>query len=85
MLGIALKQNGDLDAAIPELKEAIRLDPTTPGPYNTLGQILRIKGDKEGSEEAFRTGTRLIRAKDAQLADSLEQGMRGGAMPQAMH
>jgi Flp pilus assembly protein TadD len=78
MLGILLKQTGQLDAAISELKEAIRLDPTTPGPFNTLGQILRMKGDKQGSEEAFATGTRLKREEESKLANTLEQGMRGG-------
>jgi Flp pilus assembly protein TadD len=84
MLAITLKQNGDLDAAIPELREAIRLDPTTPGPYNTLGQILRIKGDKAASDEAFATGARLKREKDAELANNLEQGMRGGVFPKPL-
>jgi hypothetical protein len=46
-----------------------------------LGQILRIKGDKQGSEEAFATGARLKREADAQLANTLEQGMRGGTFP----
>jgi len=78
MLGIVLKQSDDLDGAIPELKEAIRLDPSTPGPYNTLGQIYRLKGDKQDSEEAFATGSRLKREKESQLANTLEQGMRGG-------
>lgn len=80
-LGIALRQSGDLDAAMAELREAIRLDPTTPGPYNSLGQILRIKGDKQGSQEAFAAGARLKREADAQLSNTLEQGMRGGTMP----
>jgi Flp pilus assembly protein TadD len=84
MLAITLKQSGDLDAAIPELREAIRLDPTTPGPYNTLGQILRIKGDKTASDEAFATGARLKREKDAELANNLEQGMRGGIFPKPL-
>jgi Flp pilus assembly protein TadD len=76
MLGILLKETGDLDGAVPELKEAIRLDPTTPGPYNTLGQILRIKGDKVASEEMFATGARLKREKESMLSSTLEQGMR---------
>lgn len=84
MLGIALKQAGDYDGAITELKESIRLDPTTPGPYNTMGQILRIKGDKPGSEQAFATGARLKREKESQLANTLDQGMRGGTMPKAI-
>jgi len=80
MLGIALKQASDYEKAIAELKEAIRLDPSTPGPYNTLGQILRIKGDKAGSEEMFATGARLKREKESQLANTLDQGMRGGTI-----
>jgi len=78
MLGVALKETGDLDGALAELRESVRLDPSTPGPYNTMGQILRIKGDKEGSQQAFATGAQLAKAKDAQLANTLEQGMRGG-------
>jgi tetratricopeptide (TPR) repeat protein len=84
MLGITLKQSGNLDAAVPELKEAIRLDPSTPGPYNTLGQIFRIKGNKTASEEAFAAGARLKKEKDAELANSLEQGMRGGVFPKPL-
>jgi tetratricopeptide (TPR) repeat protein len=84
MLGIVLKQTGDLDSALPELKEAIRLDPSTPGPFNTLGQILRVKGDKQGSAEAFATGARLKREKEGQLANALEQGMRGGTFPKPL-
>jgi Flp pilus assembly protein TadD len=84
MLGIVLKQSSDLDAALPELREAIRLDPSTPGPFNTLGQILRIKGDKQASEEAFATGARLKREKEDQLANTLEQGMRGGSFPKPL-
>ena len=32
---------------------AIRLTPADPGPYNTLGQVLRLKGDEAGSRAAF--------------------------------
>ena len=78
MLGIALKQNGDSDGALAELRESIRLDPSSPGPYNTIGQILRLKGDKEGSAQAFATGARLKQDKESQLSATLEQGMRSG-------
>jgi Flp pilus assembly protein TadD len=84
MLGIALKQSGDLDGAVEELKASIKLDPSTPGPFNTLGQILRIKGDKAGSEQAFAQGSKLKADKDKQLANSLDQGMRGGIMPKPL-
>ncbi len=79
MLGIALKQSGDLDGALAELRESVKLDPNTPGPFNTIGQILRVKGDKQGSDEAFATGARIKRENEAQLANTLEQGMRGGS------
>jgi protein O-GlcNAc transferase len=78
MLGIALKQSGDLDGAMAELKESVRLDPSTPGPYNTMGQILRMKGEKQASEAAFATGARLKKERESELANTLEQGMRGG-------
>jgi protein O-GlcNAc transferase len=84
MLGIGLRETADLDGALAELRESTRLDPSTPGPYNTIGQILRIKGDKAGSEEAFATGAKLKNAKDKLLSNSLEQGMRGGVMPAPM-
>jgi cytochrome c-type biogenesis protein CcmH/NrfG len=67
-----------------ELKESIRLNPNTPGPFNTIGQILRQKGDLEGSKQAFSTGARLNEEKNAQLANSLEQGMRGGIAPKPL-
>jgi protein O-GlcNAc transferase len=81
MLGIALKETGSFDEAIAELREAIQLDPSTPGPFNTLGQILRRKGDQRGSAEAFATGARLKKEKDSDLANNLDQGMRGGETP----
>lgn len=84
MLGIALKEGGDLDGALAELRESVKLDASTPGPYNTIGQILRMKGDKRGSEEAFATGTRIKRENESELANTLEQGMRGGTMMKPM-
>ncbi len=84
MLGIVLKQTGDLDGALPELHDSIRLDPSTPGPFNTRGQILRIKGDQQGNAEAFAKGAWLKREKEGQLANTLEQGMRGGTVPKPL-
>jgi Flp pilus assembly protein TadD len=76
MLGTTLKQSGKAEEAIPELREAIRLDPSTPGPYNTLGQILRTKGDKKGSEELFAKAAKMKKDREATLSNALEQGMR---------
>jgi Flp pilus assembly protein TadD len=78
---ITLKQSGDLEGAMAALNEAIHLDPTTPGPFNTLGQILKIKGDQEGSERAFAAGAQLRKDREGELSKALEQGMRGGTFP----
>jgi Flp pilus assembly protein TadD len=51
-----LKQKGDLSGAESALREAIRLRPDDPGPFNTLGQLLRQKGDIPGSKAAFAEG-----------------------------
>ena len=66
MLGTALKQQGELDAAAKALREAIRLDPTTPGPYNLLGQILRQQGDLPASKAMFAEGARVKKLREAQ-------------------
>jgi hypothetical protein len=42
----------------------------------SLGQILRIEGDKKGSEELFSTAARLKSEKEAQLSNMLEQGIQ---------
>ena len=56
---------GQLDDAVPALKSAIRLNPDTPGPFTLLGQILRAKGDAEGSRQAFAEAARIKKRKRA--------------------
>ena len=73
MLGTALKQKGDTTEAAKALREAIRLDPENPGPHNTLGQLLRITGDTEGSKAAFAEGARVKAKKEAALAETLKK------------
>jgi tetratricopeptide (TPR) repeat protein len=58
-LGIALRDKGDLDGAIAEYREAIRLDAQSASvPYN-LGSALLAKGDLGGAIAAFREAIRL--------------------------
>ncbi len=71
MLGTALKQKGDLDGSAAALREAIRLDSSDPGPYNTLAQVLRLQGDIEGSKQAFAEGALKKSKKEAEQADIL--------------
>ena len=73
MLGTALNQQGDLEHAEPALRTAIRLDPGNPGPYNTLGQLLRKKGDAEGSRQAFAEGSRAKEKKEMELGKMLQK------------
>ena len=58
-----MKQQGDAEAAETALRTAIRFDPANPGPYNTLGQLLRQKGDVEGSRKAFEEGAKAKQKK----------------------
>jgi len=51
----------------------VRLRPEDPGPYNTLGQTLRMTGDLEGSKAAFAQGARVKAAKEAQLTDMMNR------------
>jgi hypothetical protein len=66
-----LKQQGDLDGALGALRESIRLNADDPGPHNTIGQILRAKGDLEGSKKAFAEGARIKSRKEAEQAKML--------------
>jgi cytochrome c-type biogenesis protein CcmH/NrfG len=60
-----------VEAALIALREAIRLSPDDPGPYNTVGQILRAQGDVEGSKKAFAEGARIKSKKEAEQAEML--------------
>ncbi len=51
--------HGDLDAAIAELREAIRLDPTSALAYQGLGVALTFKGDLAGALEASERSVEL--------------------------
>jgi len=51
----------------------VRLRPEDPGPFNTLGQALRLTGDLEGSRAAFAQGARVKAAKEAQQAEMLNR------------
>jgi Flp pilus assembly protein TadD len=68
MLGTTLRQLGRLEDAKAALREAIRLNPNTPGPYNTLGQILRAQGDVEGSKAAFAEAARIQKLRESEQA-----------------
>jgi len=53
------------------LRKAILLNPANPGPYNTLAQVLRQKGDIEGSKAAFAEGAKAKAKIDARSVEML--------------
>lgn len=58
-LGAALHDKGDLDGAITEQREAIRLQPDNAGAHTNLGEILRKKGKLDEAISAHREALRL--------------------------
>ncbi len=57
--GFALIREGRAQAALADLREAIRLDPCLPGARNNLGIALQILGDMDGAEAEFRAAIQL--------------------------
>lgn len=53
-LGLALLDKRDLDGAIAEFREALRLKPDLPQAHNRLGIALRDKGDLDLAIAEFR-------------------------------
>jgi Tfp pilus assembly protein PilF len=68
LLGTVRRQAGDLQNAAVALREAIRLDPGTPGPFNTLAQVLQLLHDEVGSREAFWKGAEANQRLEGQRA-----------------
>jgi Tfp pilus assembly protein PilF len=62
-----------VEAAETALREAIRFDPANPGPYNTLAQLLRQKGDLDASRAVFEEGAKAKQKKEAELGKMLQK------------
>jgi tetratricopeptide (TPR) repeat protein len=57
--GVELKRKGDIDAAIKDYDESIKLDPSDYFAYNNRANTLRDKGDLEGAIADYTTAIRL--------------------------
>jgi len=55
----ALYKKGDVDGAIAEYREAIRLEPDYAEAHNDLGYVLYGKGDVDGAIAEYRAAIRL--------------------------
>jgi Flp pilus assembly protein TadD len=58
-LGAALYKQGQLDEAIRQYEEAIRLKPGDPGAHNDLGNALDEKGQTDGAIRQYQEALRL--------------------------
>ena len=58
-LGNVLLERGEVDAAIAEFREALRLKPDSAGSLSNLGYALSTKGDYRGAVRACREAIRL--------------------------
>jgi tetratricopeptide (TPR) repeat protein len=58
-LGIAHMDKGDLDGAIAEYRQALRLKPDDAKAHFNLGVALRLKGDLDGAIAEYREALRL--------------------------
>jgi tetratricopeptide (TPR) repeat protein len=57
--GIVYKKRGDLDRAVADFNEAIRLDPKLAYPYNERGDSYKAKGDFDRAGADFNEAIRL--------------------------
>ena len=59
LLGIALCEDGDLEAGRAAVERAAALDPTNPEPYYNLGGVLLAHQDLAGAEQCYRRALQL--------------------------
>jgi tetratricopeptide (TPR) repeat protein len=84
--GLALQNRGDLDGAIREYRESIKLDPRFAKPHNNLGNALRSQGDHDGALREYEVALRLDPSyKIAHYNLAIELNQRGLEKQAAAH
>jgi tetratricopeptide (TPR) repeat protein len=83
------KQQGKLDDAARELREAIRLRPDAADAYSTLAGVLRQLGDDAGASEAAKRAATITREKTSLQAATFatnagKQSLRAGQIEKAI-
>ena len=82
-LGVALELRGDLDGAIAEYRQALRMKPDDAKAHYNLGGALRLKGDLDGAISEYRQALRLkpdfpAAQNNLAIALRLKGGVDGG-------
>ncbi len=60
-MGVALAGKGEVDGAIAETREAVRLNPQSSEQHYFLGRMLELKGDLRGALGEIRAASELDR------------------------
>ena len=71
-LGLALKNKCDLDGAVAEYREALRLDPNIARAHNNLGVVLEQNGDRQGALGEYRAAY-MLDPKNADYKQNYER------------
>ena len=58
-LGTALKEKGDITAAINSYNTALKLEPSNPDIHNNLGAALKEKGDLLAATTSYKTALKI--------------------------
>jgi tetratricopeptide (TPR) repeat protein len=76
-----MKNQGDLDAALREFSEAIRLNPNFVEPYNNLGLTLKEQGKLKEAADYFREALRRNPGYDTARQNLSEVEAQMGKLP----
>ncbi|HEX5477860.1 MAG TPA: tetratricopeptide repeat protein [Burkholderiales bacterium] len=68
-LGLEHMKEGDLDHAVPQLREAVARDPLYSAAWKALGKALEQQGADAGALDAFRSGIEAARRKGDKQAE----------------
>jgi Flp pilus assembly protein TadD len=63
-----------VDGAIDALRHSVTLDNNDAGAFNTLGLLLKKKGDAQGAQEAFDKAAEIRAAEEQAKEKSLRRG-----------
>ena len=69
-LGESARRSGNLDAAIPPLREAVDLDPSNPRPYRSLAKVYDEKSEWQNAINVRKSRLQLATGRSASSCSS---------------